>query len=228
MLDGVHQGTLNVFNCWKTFKKDQASAYEREDDSDWGEEIPSVIASEEGENTRNFSDPSAHQSSDASSEGSRFDGSDDGESDAGSTRSSVSFNLSRSTADTKSETGSSGGGFRLTESPSADDNADKKDETRPIEGGRENGGVPTRVPVGPLMPSGEEGQCKPVHLDCWNQYSCHYNCMVPVFIAIHEVTGLPTGSEVTDQATTYFSVIADVAAGMHKVLGKRLKVSPVA
>lgn len=79
---------------------------------------------------------------------------------------------------------------------------------------------------GPLLPNSDADQtCRPVHLDRWNQHSGHFNCMIPVFIAIDEVTRLPIDLQVTERSRPYFDVVAAVRKGMHNKLDSRLKVS---
>lgn len=77
----------------------------------------------------------------------------------------------------------------------------------------------------PLTPAFDDTVCTPVHLDGWNNNSCHFNCMVPVFLVINQVTPLSTGSDVTEQAKAYFSVIKDVDVGKHERIDSRVKVS---
>lgn len=80
------------------------------------------------------------------------------------------------------------------------------------------------ITAAPLSPACDT-VCTPVHLDGWNNNSCHFNCMVPVFLVINQVTPLSTGSDVTEQARAYFSVIKDVDMGKHERIDSRVKVS---
>lgn len=77
---------------------------------------------------------------------------------------------------------------------------------------------------GPLMPHDDNGTCLPVHLDSRWSNSCHFNCMIPVFIAIHQATPLGTGEEVTKQAQSYFKLVAEMDAGKTKKISRSLKV----
>lgn len=63
-----------------------------------------------------------------------------------------------------------------------------------------------------------------IHLDANRSYSCHWNSMRPVFIAIHQAKLLPDGAEVTPQAAEYFGVIRDLAGGMLERMKSRMKV----
>lgn len=65
-----------------------------------------------------------------------------------------------------------------------------------------------------------------INLDSWVANSCHWNCMVPVFIALGLLGLLPaTGDVVTDQAKDYFSTVREVAEGMDEEMPKSLRVS---
>jgi len=78
--------------------------------------------------------------------------------------------------------------------------------------------------MGPLLPAKDEKQCPAVHLDAWVGNSCHFNSMLPVFVAINEVSPLDAVGPVTSQAHNYFKVVQDIAANRSTQMDKKLKV----
>lgn len=58
-------------------------------------------------------------------------------------------------------------------------------------------------------------QATSVHLAINKNFNSHWNCMLPVFIALLQARLLPDDDEVMEQARSYFGVIRAVADGMH-------------
>lgn len=83
------------------------------------------------------------------------------------------------------------------------------------------------------IPTGPEGKLLivqhpttfSINLDEWTNNSCHWNSMLPVFIAILQAKLLPDPAEVTDQARGYFTAVRKVSSGMHTKMGAEIKVS---
>ncbi|MEM7726115.1 MAG: hypothetical protein AAF208_07035, partial [Cyanobacteria bacterium P01_A01_bin.45] len=61
-----------------------------------------------------------------------------------------------------------------------------------------------------------------IHLARHEHNSCWWNFMLPVFIAINQSNLIRPSDEMTEQATAYFQVIRDVAAGMHQKMSARV------
>lgn len=219
------QATSTALNAWRTFKKMQVMAHngsppETSDDGsrsqDSGEGERSAASDHSGrsqasEDSGRSAGESEH--AEASDHSGRFEASEDsgrssGAKDDGrsSTTSFCMPELNFFEVDPKPCDGLQGLGAN------AEPN---RTETSP--GGSHS--------LGPLLPNCDvNNTCLPVYLDRGQRNSCHFNCMIPVFIAIDQVTPLPLGPEVTPKSSQYFGVVATVGEGMHQKLDSRLKV----
>lgn len=77
---------------------------------------------------------------------------------------------------------------------------------------------------GPLVKDDQQVGTGEVHLDSWNNNSCFFNCMIPLFISIEQTISLPRGDEVTHQAREFFGIIVDLAKKKDRRLASTLKV----
>lgn len=80
------------------------------------------------------------------------------------------------------------------------------------------------VPVGRLLLQQKDSAFS-VHLDSNVENSCHWNCMLPVFVVLFQAKLLPENDEVTAQAGGYFAAVRDVASGMNAEMTKPVRVS---
>ena len=58
----------------------------------------------------------------------------------------------------------------------------------------------------------------------WYENSCHWNCMIPSFIALQQFGLLPS-ELVTSKARNYFNIIRDAADGVTKPMTSPVEVS---
>lgn len=89
---------------------------------------------------------------------------------------------------------------------------------------RPGGAKDAITPVGHLILQQKDSDFS-VHLDSNVENSCHWNCMIPVFVALIQADLLPENDQVTDQAGRYFSAVRSVASGMQSRMTKLVKVS---
>lgn len=85
-------------------------------------------------------------------------------------------------------------------------------------GGAESSRTPVEQARLVLMP-----RATSVHLAIKKNLNSHWNCMLPVFIALLQARLLPEGDEVMEQARSYFGVIRAVADGMHAWMTRKCK-----
>lgn len=88
----------------------------------------------------------------------------------------------------------------------------------------EAGSFTPKNPVGGLALKSVVPKLQSMHLAGNKENSCHWHCMLPVFIAVHQAKLLSIGAEVTSQAEEYFGVIRDLGEAMYDPLTHCLKV----
>lgn len=90
---------------------------------------------------------------------------------------------------------------------------------------RPGGAKDAIAPMGHLLLQQKDSDFS-VHLDSNVENSCHWNCMIPVFVALIQADLLPENDDqVTDQAGQYFCAVRRVASGMQSSMAKSVRVS---